>query len=43
MPVYLYTLIEDYMTYGGDTDNLTKRLSAAGININDLEEYLPQQ
>ena len=43
VPVYLYTLIEDYMTYGGDTDNLTKKLSAAGININDLEEYLPQQ
>ncbi|MDE7119873.1 MAG: hypothetical protein K2O10_04625, partial [Muribaculaceae bacterium] len=43
VPLYLYTLLEDYMTYGGNVDALSKKLSAAGIDINDLDDYLPRQ
>jgi hypothetical protein len=42
VPTYLYSLLQLYSEYDGDLTKLSEELAAKGIDINDLEAYLPR-
>ena len=43
VPTYIYYLLQDYTDAGGDTEKLAREFSARGININDIQRYLPSE
>lgn len=43
IPTYVYILLQAYAENGGDTDTLSQKLQAKGINLNDLEVFLGQK
>lgn len=43
VPTYLYIMLQTFADEGGDTDALAKEMLANGINIADLEQFLPSQ
>jgi hypothetical protein len=43
VPTYLYMLLQMYAEEGGNVEALDKQLADKGINLNDLEAYLPNR
>ena len=43
MPTYLYLLLQLYADEGGDLDKLQEEVADRGIDLNDLEGYMPRQ
>ena len=43
VPTYLYLLLQLYADEGGDLDKLQEEVADRGIDLNDLEGYMPRQ
>ena len=43
VPTYLYLLLQLYAEEGGDLNVISESLAKKGINLDDLEAYLPNR